>query len=98
MKEPRSPEPTEFEEIIQSTEEEPMSQFISRTRNETDHHKLNQTELEPKGKQNESDLESIESIRRSNRKSPKKNEYKMKENTKTNLSALSEATEANHGF
>ena len=67
MEEPRSPEPAEFEETTQSTEEETMSQFISRTRNETEHHKLNQTALEPTDKQNESKLESIGRIRRSNR-------------------------------
>ena len=98
MEEPRSPEPTEFEEPTQSTAEETMSQFISRTRNETEHHKLNQTELEPNNKQNESKLESIGTIRKSNRNSSKKNESKRKENTENNLSALSEATEANNGF
>ena len=75
-----------------------MSQFISRTRNETEHHKLNQTELKPKDEQNECKLESIGNIRRSSRNSSKENESKIKENTNTNLSALSETTEANNDF
>ena len=78
MEEPRSPKPAEFQETTQSAEEETMSQFISRTRNETEH-KLNQTELEPTDRQNESKLESIGMIQRSNRNSSKKNESKMKE-------------------
>ena len=78
MEEPRSLEPTQFEETIQSTDEETMSQFISRKRNETEHHKLNQTELEPEDEQSESKLESIGTIRGSNRNSSKKNESKIK--------------------
>ena len=69
-----------------------MSQFILRARSETEHHKLNQTELEPKAKQNESKLESIGMIPKSNRNSSRKNE------SKANLSASFEATKANNGF
>ena len=98
MEEPLSPELIEIEETIQIIDKETMSQFISRTRNETEHHKLHHTERQPKDKQNETKLESIGMIRKSNKNSSKKNDSKMKENTKINLSALSEATEGNIVF
>ena len=98
MEESRNSEPTEYEETIQNADEETMRQFISRTRIETEHHKLNRTEMEPKDKQYESKLESIGTFRRTNRNSSKENESTMKKNTRTILLALSEATESKNGF
>ena len=90
IEEPQSPRSSVSNEIDGDNIEDTLSQFISRSRKDCENQRVPATD-----KKDESTLESIGIIRRSNRNTAKKNDLKNKEIVKTTLPTVGELPGAN---